>query len=81
MSGPIESRQVAWFEAHLFKERAAGWVGERPAAGTPAWCRLPDDDARKTAALLDAGVQWCLRIDTEQELRAEASRDVAGAAD
>ena len=77
----LASRQVAWFEAHLFKERVVGWVDERPTAGTPSWCALPDDDARKQAALLDAGVLWCLERDTEQEQRAEASRAIAGAAD
>jgi hypothetical protein len=81
MSNQIHSRQVAWFEAHQFRERIAGDVGERPVAGSPAWCALPDSDPRKVIALLDAGVFWCLDTDTEQEQRAEASRDVASAAD
>lgn len=81
MSNRLESRQVAWFEAHEFKERIAGHVGERPVAGTPSWCALPDDDVRKVAALFDAGVLWCLATDTEQEQLASASRDIADATD
>lgn len=75
------SRQVAWFEVHLFTtsklERVDGW----PAAGTPEWCALDDDDPRKIAAVLDYGQHWALHLDGRQEALAQASRDVAQAID
>jgi hypothetical protein len=72
----LGSRQVSWFETLLYKERVLGWVDERPIAGTPSWCALADDDARKMTALVDAGVLWCLNTDTEQEHLAEAAKSV-----
>lgn len=75
------SRQVAWFKVYEFVEQLLAGMVSRPAAGTPEWCALPDTDPRKLAAVLDAGVHWTLRIDTEQEHRAEASKDVSAAAD
>ena len=49
--------------------------------GTPAWCQLPDTDRRKWAALLDAARHWALRVETAQQARAEAAKDVAQAED
>jgi hypothetical protein len=53
--------------------------------GTPAWVSLDDHDPQqrliKWAAALDGGQHWALRLDLNQEARAEASRAVAGAAD
>jgi hypothetical protein len=50
-------------------------------AGTPEWCALPDDDARKIAAIYDAARHHALRVESSQAARAEASRDISGAAD
>lgn len=77
----LGSRQVAWFETYIFKERVTDGVGDRPVAGTPAWCELSDSDPRKAAALMDAGVHQCLRNDTQQEQLAEVSRAISASAD
>jgi|SRR5277367_5405212 len=75
------SRAVSWWSVTEFVEpwleRAGGW----PIAGTPDWCALGDDDSAKLAAVLDYARHWALRVETEQEAHAEASRDVSAAAD
>ena len=50
-------------------------------AGTPAWSQLPDDHPDKLAAVLAAGLHHALRLDAAQAARAQASRDIAAAAD
>lgn len=82
MSTP-ESRQVSWFAVHQFVESlvAQANCGPVPPAGTPAWRQLADGDPRKLLAAARAGTHWCLRLDTEQQQRAQAAKDVAGAAD
>jgi hypothetical protein len=74
---------VSWWETYEYVQRvaAAAGVTEWPPAGTPAWLELPDTDPRKMAALLYAGTHHCLRVETAQEARAEASRNVAAAVD
>lgn len=81
MSKRLGSQQVTWFEVKLFVEPRLDGIEDWPLLGTPEWCSLDADDPRKVAAVLEAGVCWALRLDTEQEHRAEASRDIAGAAD
>jgi hypothetical protein len=81
LSKRLGSQQVTWFEVNLFVESRLDGIEDRPLLGTPEWCSLSDNDPRKGAAVLEAGVLWALRLDTEQEHRAEASRDIAGAAD
>lgn len=76
-----ESQQVNWWEVHEFVLPYLAAAGAWPMAGTPAWCHLPDDDDRKLAALLDAARHWALRVDTCQAERAQASKDIASAAD
>jgi len=76
-----ESRSVAWWPVHTFVAALVGQVEHLPAAGTPAWCALADGDPRKLLALAVAGEHHVLRVETAQEVRAEASKDVAGAAD
>jgi hypothetical protein len=76
------SREVRWFVVYeyvrqLVATTAAGW----PAAGTSEWLALADDDPAKIAAVLEAGVHWSLRIDTDQQQRAQASRDIAAEID
>lgn len=73
----VSSRQVSWWSVHTFVELQLSTVESWPAAGTPAWCQLEDDDPRKRAAVLAAGVRWALHIDTIQEQLAEASREIA----
>jgi hypothetical protein len=77
----IGSRQVAWWEVHLFVLPWLEAVESWPMAGTPAWCELGDDDPRKWAALLDAARHWALRVETCQAALADASRAISEAAD
>jgi hypothetical protein len=77
------SRQVAWWEVHLYRERMLKPLGVEafPMVGTPAWCALDDTDATKVAAILDAATHWALRLDTCQEAHAEASHAVSAGVD
>jgi len=75
------SPQVSWWSVNEFVSAVLDQVNDWPAAGTPAWCSLTRDDPRKWAAVLDGGRHHALRMETAQEARAEASRDVSGAAD
>jgi hypothetical protein len=83
----IASRQVAFFEAFMFAAERAAASGVNliadplPLPGTPQWCGLPGDDPRKVCALLLGGCRDALRHETEQQARAEASRDISAAAD
>ena len=76
-----ESQQVSWWAVHEFVAAVLDQANGYPMAGTPAWCSLAHDDPMKLAAVLDAGQHHALRIETEQQARAEASRDVAAATD
>jgi hypothetical protein len=79
------SRQVSWFETYEFADRIAGAHGadlnHLPIPGTPQWCGMPDDDARKLLALVLGGVREALNHDVAQEHRADAGRAIAGAGD
>lgn len=79
---PPSSQQIAWFECHQFLQALLEHanVGPLPAAGTPAWCELPDADPRKLIALAEAGVHHALRLDAEQTAKAQASRDISASA-
>ena len=81
----ISSRQVSWFEVYSFAERLATSHGvgldHLPLPGTPAWCGMPDDDARKLMALVLGGVRESLNHDVAQEHLAEASKNIATSAD
>jgi hypothetical protein len=89
MSKRIESRQVSWWDVHTFVAPLLESVADRdvqntvkwPLLGTPAWCSLDDSDPLKWAALLDAAQHCALRWETTQQAYAEASHDVAAAAD
>lgn len=82
----MHSRQVNWFEVYSFAARWAArccsydedlldYDGVIP--GTPQWCAMPDDDARKLLALILGGIREALRHDVDQEHRAEAARAIA----
>lgn len=81
MSAGLTSRAVSWWSVHEFVQRYLEAAGHYPAAGTPAWCELADGDRRKWAALLAAAEHHVLRVETAQEERAEAAKDVSAAAD
>lgn len=76
-----ESRQICWTSVLDFVVT----LGVDPCAvllaGTPAWSRLPDSHPDKIGAVLALGVHYALRLDTEQESMAKASKSVAAAAD
>lgn len=82
-AGSPQSQQVSWWPVHEFLEAAVNQAncGPLPTAGTPAWQALADGDPRKLLALAVSGEHWALRTEIAQERRAEASREVAEAAD
>lgn len=79
----MDSRQRAWWPVHEFITALVQRqnYGALPAAGTPEWCELADGDPRKLLALALDGEHHVLRIETAQIARAEASREIAAAAD
>ncbi len=81
----VGSRQVSWWEVYSFAERyAAGHaltLDHHLIAGTPQWCGMADDDARKLLAVLLGGVRDALRNDTHQAAAADASKAVSASTD
>ena len=75
------SQQVSWWTVREHVSPLLTAVESWPMIGTPAWCDLAPGDARKIAAVFDAAQHWALRVETCQQARCEASRDVAAAAD
>ena len=75
------ARSVSWWSVHEYIQPVLNRIGDYPAAGTPAWCELADDDPRQVAAVVDYAPHHALRVEIAQEARAEASKTVAGAAD
>lgn len=80
----MDSREVASFETYTFAERLADKLGvvldHCAIAGTPAWCGMDEDDARKLMALVIGGVREAVSNDARQAAMAEASRSVAASA-
>lgn len=62
---------------HAFHVRTIGLLPELSACGSPAWVALPDDDPRKLAALMRAGLCWI----TETALLPRTLADELAAAD
>jgi hypothetical protein len=77
----ISSRQVSWWWVHEYVAATLVTVGTWPMVGTPAWCALDDHDPVKIAALFDAAQHHALRVETAQQARCDASRDIADAED
>lgn len=75
------SSSVSFWSVQEFAAPVLQRVGRWPLVGTPEWCQLPADHEAKLAALLDAARHHALRLELNQEARAEASRDISGAAD
>ena len=84
-AGSPQSRQVAWFEVYRYAERLSTSHGvgldHLPLPGTPAWCGMDDDDARKLLALVLGGVREALANEIHQDAMAEASQAISAAAD
>lgn len=79
----MTSQEVLWWPTHTFVEAvlAQANCGPLPMAGTPAWAALADGDPRKLLALAAAGEHHVLRMQTAQEVRAQAAEDVWGGED
>ena len=83
----LNSQAVAWWPVLTFTADRIGLQPETipelrvPLLGTPAWCALEPDDPAKLAAVLDGGQHFALRLEIEQEARADASQTVSAAAD
>jgi len=75
------ARSVSWWSVHEYVQPVLTRIGDYPPAGTPAWCELADGDPRKVAAIFDYAQHHALRVETAQEIHAEASKAVAAAAD
>lgn len=75
------SQQVSWWSVHEFVQAVLNQVNDWPTAGTPAWCTLSHENPAKWAALLDAAQHHSLRLELNQEARADASKAVSSAAD
>ncbi|MFN6549502.1 DUF2742 domain-containing protein [Mycolicibacterium septicum] len=84
-AGSPASRQVSWFEVYRYAERLAAShdvsLNHLPLPGTPTWCGMDDNDARKLLALVLGGVREALANDTHQTAMAEASQVISDAAD
>lgn len=76
-----QSQQVQWWAVHELVASVLNQVNDWPTLGTPAWCSLAHDDPRKWAAVLDGGQHHALRLELNQEARAEASKAVSGSVD
>lgn len=77
----FESRQVSWWDTHVFIAELVSQYNELPVAGTPRWCALDASDPRKLIALAVEGEHHVLRKEVAQQARAETSRDISTAAD
>lgn len=75
----IASRQISFFDVHLFVsevlKQANGW----PTVGTPAWCSLAHEDPAKWCALLDAAQLFALHHEIRQQAECEASHAISAA--
>jgi hypothetical protein len=80
-SSPIASQQCNWWAVHEWVQPLLDAAGDYPAAGTPAWEALPDDDRRKWAACLDAAQHHALRIEIAQAAMTQASHAISSAVD
>jgi hypothetical protein len=72
---------VSWWSVHEFVADYLEATRSWPMAGSVEWQQLPDADPRKLASLLDAARHWALRVETAQQARCDASRDVSAAYD
>lgn len=81
VAGSPASQQVSWWLTHEFIAALVAQHNNMPIAGTPAWCALSDTDPAKLIALAAAGEHHVLRVETNQIAMAEASHEIASAAD
>lgn len=79
MNPATAAQQVSWFSVHEHVAPLLEQAGSWPVVGSVAWCALDDDDPAKLAAIYDAAQHWALRVETCQQARCDASREVADA--
>lgn len=79
--GNPSSQQVSWWATHEFITELVAHTANLPAAGTPAWSALSDDNPTKLIALAVAGEHHVLRVEVAQMAMGEASRAVAAVPD
>lgn len=72
---------VSWWAVHEVVSQLLDKVDWWPLIGTPEWCALDDNDPAKLASLYDAAQHWALRVETCQQARCEASKDIAASLD
>ncbi|MFY9337770.1 MAG: DUF2742 domain-containing protein [Mycobacterium sp.] len=78
MSADVTSaRSVSWWSVHEYVQPVLTRIGDYPAAGTPAWCALADDDPRKVAAIFDYAQHHALRVEFAQEALADAATEIS----
>lgn len=82
----LSSRTLVWLPVHRYAAGLAALLGvdlgdRLPYPGTISWLDLPDGSPVKKAALLLAASHHVLRLEIEQEAKAEASKAVAASAD
>lgn len=82
-AGAPPSQQRAWWPVHEFVEAVVRQAncGPIPAAGTPSWCALSDDDPCKMLSVAIDGEHHVLRVEIAQEHQAKAAKDVAISSD
>ena len=81
VSDATASRAVSWWSVHQFIDAVLNQVNGWPQLGTPAWCSLAHEDPRKWAALLDGAQHHALRLELNQEARADAGVAVSESVD
>lgn len=77
----IDSRTVSWWPVHEFIAAVLAQADTAPpAAGTPAWLALADNDPAKLLAVAVAGEHHVLRVEIAQEGLAQASKEISASA-
>ncbi|GJN99125.1 hypothetical protein NJB1907f44_48990 [Mycobacterium marinum] len=77
----VSAQQTYWLEVHDLVAPILDSVGSWPLLGSPEWCSLPTSSPRKWAAILDGGQHHALRLELNQQARAEASQTISASAD
>lgn len=75
------TQAVDFYEVHRLVTPILAQVETWPAAGTLPWNQLRNTDPAKWAAVLDAARYGVLQMQLRQEALADASREIACAAD
>ncbi len=74
------SQQVSWLPVYEFVLALIAHPEGLPFIGTPAWQNLDDSDPDKALACIAAAPHYALTLDTRQAQLADASKQIAAAA-